>query len=141
MTTGSTRPTAIEPDDGEAIGPLAMIHKVRSVWANDGLSILEGVLGPRTLIPPHTHSREDECSYVLEGQLTFDVGGSVVTVGPGSYILKPRGVFHAFWNATEDPARVMEIHAPGTFDAFHGELATILSGHLAAEEQGPRSAS
>jgi uncharacterized cupin superfamily protein len=88
------------------------------------------------LIPPHTHSHEDECSYVLEGHRTFDVGGSVVTVGPGSYVVKPRGVFHAFWNATDEPARVMEIHAPGAFEAFYGELAQILSGQIAPEQQG-----
>jgi quercetin dioxygenase-like cupin family protein len=137
MATVGSWPAAIEPGDGEAIRPLAMVHKVRSAWANDGLSILEGVINPGSLIPPHTHSREDECTYVLEGQLTFDVGGRVVTLGPGSYVVKPRDVFHAFWNATDKPARVMEIHAPGTFDAFYGELAEILTRGLPPDQQGP----
>ena len=60
-----------------------MTHKVWSEWYAGGLSILEGVIHPGALIPPHTHTREDECMFVIEGELTFDVGGTVAGIGPG----------------------------------------------------------
>ena len=40
--------------------------------------IEEWMLPPGEMIPPHTHDREDECSYVLEGELRCYVGGEVV---------------------------------------------------------------
>ena len=56
-------------------------------------------------VPPHTHAREDECAYVLEGELTFDVGGEVVVASAGSFVLKPRGVYHALCNTGTVPNR------------------------------------
>jgi hypothetical protein len=44
-------------------------------------------------------------------------------------VVKPRGVAHAFWNAGADPARVLEIHLPATFDRFYDELAAIFAVH------------
>jgi quercetin dioxygenase-like cupin family protein len=65
------------------------------------------------MIPLHTHAREDECSYVLQGELTCYVGGEVVLTQNGSYVLKPRGVPHAFHNAGSETVRVIEILTPG----------------------------
>ena len=50
------------------------------------------------LIPPHTHTPEDECNFVLKGELTCDVGGQTVVASAGSYVLKPRNVSHALCN-------------------------------------------
>jgi uncharacterized cupin superfamily protein len=49
--------------------------------------------------PLHRHSREDEISHVLEGELTVQQDDRRDTAGVGGTIVKPRGVFHAFWNA------------------------------------------
>lgn len=129
-------PVVVQPGEGEAIPALGMTHKVWSEWYAGGLSILEGIIGPGSLIPPHTHANEDECTFVIEGELSFDVGGTVVMVGPGSYALKPRGVPHAFWNAGSEPARVMEIHSPGGFDRYYDELAELIVAPLSDAERG-----
>ena len=42
---------------------------------------------------------------------------------------KPRGVMHAFWNASERPARVIEMHAPATFDRYYDELGAMFGQH------------
>ena len=44
--------------------------------------------------PLHTHSREDEMVYVVEGEITAIVGDSQVDVGPGAFAALPRGVAH-----------------------------------------------
>ena len=136
MVEHSGAPVVVRPDDGEAVEPLGMTHKVWSNCYAGGLSIMEGVIHPGSLIPPHTHSNEDECSFVLEGELGFDVGGTVAVIGPGSYALKPRGVAHAFWNAGSAPARVMEIHSPGGFDRYYDELAELLTAPFDDEARG-----
>jgi hypothetical protein len=45
--------------------------------------------------PPHRHSREDETSIVLEGQIGFRSDDAEVVPGPSGYITKPRGQTHA----------------------------------------------
>jgi quercetin dioxygenase-like cupin family protein len=91
------------------------------------VAVVEHTLGPGLLgSPPHRHSREDETSYVLEGRLTVEVGGGVVTAGPGEIVVKPRGVFHAFWNEGDEPVRFLEVISPGGFEGYFRELREIL---------------
>ena len=77
--------------------------------------------------PPHTHEREDELSIVLEGEVGVQIGDEVYTAGPGTYVRKPRGVPHAFWNATERPARLIEIISPAGFEGYFREAAAVLA--------------
>lgn len=71
------------------------------------------------------HSREDEFSYVLQGHVGARVGDQEATAGPGSYILKPRGILHTFWNAGPEPARILEILSPAGFERFFAEMGTV----------------
>jgi uncharacterized cupin superfamily protein len=77
--------------------------------------------------PPYTHAYEDECSFVLEGELTCYVGGEVAVAPAGSYILKPRGVPHAFYNSGAQTVRIMEVLTPGGFDGYFDEYENIAS--------------
>ncbi len=63
---------------------------------------------------------------MLEGELTVRQGGEVVTAGPGEIIVKPRGIFHAFWNAGEEPLRLLEVISPGGFEDYFVELADLI---------------
>lgn len=91
-----------------------------------GFALLEHVLAPRALGGPmHRHSREDEYSYVLEGRLGAILGGDEVTVEVGSLLSKPRGQWHTFWNASDDPVRVLEIISPGGFERAFRELSAL----------------
>jgi len=40
-------------------------------------------------------------------------------------VLKPRGEWHTFWNAGEEPCRVLEIIAPAGFERFFSELVDL----------------
>jgi oxalate decarboxylase/phosphoglucose isomerase-like protein (cupin superfamily) len=72
---------------------------------------------------PHVHLHEDEYSYVLEGTIGARVGDHEVVAGPGSYVIKPRGLMHTFWNAGPGPARLLEVIAPAGFETYFIELA------------------
>jgi quercetin dioxygenase-like cupin family protein len=84
-------------------------------------AVLEFTLAPHRLVPPHTHVDEDELSYVLEGEVGFRVGDMITVASPGTYVQKPRGIPHTFWNPTDRTARVMELLLPGSAaEGFRG---------------------
>ena len=56
----------------------------------------------------------------------FEIGDEVLSAGPGQLVRKPRGVWHAFWNASDTPARVLEVIAPGGFEGYFAELGPLL---------------
>ena len=78
-------------------------------------------------MPPHRHTREDEYSIVVDGEIGFRSEDQEVVLGAGGYIAKPRGEMHAMWNAGAKPARMIEIISPAGFEDFFRELADILS--------------
>lgn len=86
-------------------------------------ALMEYAIPPRTLVAPlHTHSREDEYSYVLAGEIGAQIGEETRIAVAGELVGKPRGVPHALWNASDAPARVLELIVPGGFDHCLAEL-------------------
>ena len=83
-------------------------------------------MSPRALAAPlHRHTREDEYSYVLEGRVGALLGDEVLVAGPGDLIFKPRNQWHTFWNAGDEPARILEIISPAGFERFFDELVDL----------------
>jgi mannose-6-phosphate isomerase-like protein (cupin superfamily) len=122
--------TYMAPGAGDAvwIGGFGVIYKVPPAATPSAIAVVEHVLGPQQLgAPLHRHSREDEISYVLEGVLTVQQADQIETAGVGGTVVKPRGVFHAFWNAGQCPVRFLEVIAPGGFAQYFRELAPLVS--------------
>ncbi len=119
----SERSFLVRPDQEE--GPLRGIANLLRI---DGdrmagrVAVVEHPIAPGALVPPHTHTREDEVSYVVRGTIGARVGDEFITAPPGAYVLKPRGIPHAFWNAGPEPARIVEIIVPAGFERFFAEL-------------------
>ena len=109
-------------------GPFSAILLMASGASGGKLSLVEHPLAPRALgSPMHTHAREDEYSYILAGQIGAQVGGEVIFAGPGDVIAKPSGIPHAFWNAGDEPARVLEIIAPGGLEDYFASMGELLA--------------
>jgi mannose-6-phosphate isomerase-like protein (cupin superfamily) len=83
--------------------------------ATDGrFALIEHTIAPRALAAPlHVHEREDEYSYVLSGRMGAQIGDDVVEAGAGELVLKPRGIPHAFWNASAEETHVVVEVRPG----------------------------
>jgi len=73
--------------------------------------------------PYHTHQREDEAFYVLEGRMAFVCGDEWIVGGPGTYVFGPRGIAHGFTVVGEAPARMLILCSPGGFEQFVLELS------------------
>jgi quercetin dioxygenase-like cupin family protein len=123
----------VAPGEGAHLPVLDIAHKITADRSGGSLTVEEWGLPPGMMIPPHTHAHEDECNFVLEGELTCDVGGEIVVAPAGSYVLKPRGVPHALCNTSTEPVWVMEILTPGGFENYFDEYERIASKLAAGE--------
>ena len=130
MTIPTARTGVVGSDAAEPLlqGPLgALLLAGRDATAG-GPAFVVHDLAPRSLgSPVHTHRHEDEWSYVLTGEIGVQVGDLTTTARPGDLVLKPRGVPHAFWNATDEPARFLEVITPGGFEGYFAEIAEVLA--------------
>ncbi len=120
----------VGPTSGRVVSFLGnrAIFKVRGDQTSGAFSITETVLAPsRTLVPPHRHEKMAEVSYILEGMLGVMVAEEEFQAGPGSFVVRPKGVPHALWNMTDRPVRTLEISMPGGFDSWAEELARLVS--------------
>jgi quercetin dioxygenase-like cupin family protein len=62
--------------------------------------------------PPHVHSREEESFYILEGEITFQIGDQRLIAKAGTFANMPVGVWHSFRNETDKQARMIISVAP-----------------------------
>jgi quercetin dioxygenase-like cupin family protein len=71
--------------------------------------------------PPHIHRNEDETFYVLEGEMTFQLGDDMVVAGAGDFVNVPRDTVHCFRNDGSKPARIVLTFTPAGIEKFFEE--------------------
>jgi mannose-6-phosphate isomerase-like protein (cupin superfamily) len=107
---------------------LGTTYLMRGEDTEGRFALLEHQIPARRLAAPmHVHANEDEYSLVLTGRVGIQVGEEVAEAGPGELVFKPRGVPHAFWNAGDEEARLLELISPGGFEPYFEEMAPVLS--------------
>jgi quercetin dioxygenase-like cupin family protein len=137
LTMEATQARVLGPGDGRLgfLGSIGVRFMIDGAEADERFSLVEHPMSPRALAAPlHRHSREDEYSYVIEGRVGALLGDEVLVGGPGDLIFKPRDQWHTFWNAGDEPARILEIISPAGFERFFAELDD-LGGALEADPQ------
>jgi quercetin dioxygenase-like cupin family protein len=67
--------------------------------------------------PLHTHTREDETLYVLDGAITAYVGDERIEVEAGSYAALPKNVPHGL-RVRGDEVRLLDTAQPAGFEYF-----------------------
>src|SRR5438874_3878225 len=121
----------VGPTDGKLVHLRGMGARflVGSERTSGRVALVEHPIQPRRLASPiHTHHDEDEISYVVGGTIGAQIGDQIVTAGPGSLVFKPREIPHAFWNAGDVVATVLEVITPGGFEGYFAEMAEVLAG-------------
>jgi quercetin dioxygenase-like cupin family protein len=124
----ATAARVLGPKDGNAgfLGSIGVRFMIDGAESGGGFSLVEHPMSARALAAPlHRHTREDEYSYVIEGRVGALLGDDVVVGGPGDLIFKPRNQWHTFWNAGDEPARLLEIISPAGFEQFFAELVEL----------------
>jgi mannose-6-phosphate isomerase-like protein (cupin superfamily) len=84
------------------------------VFSNVECAVAPKVMGP----PPHKHKDLDELMYVVEGTANVMVEGEFIEVPAGAWHLRPRGLTHTFFNASDKPLRFFDMYFNQPFEEF-----------------------
>jgi quercetin dioxygenase-like cupin family protein len=126
----------IPPDGGDFLqrGPQGAVIKIDGSQTAGNLGVIEQPLEVGAMIRPHIHDH-DVWLQVLEGEVGVRVGNETVIAKPRSWVLKPRNIMHAMWNAGSAEARVMEAFTPAGFEEFMREVAQAKSMNDLTDER------
>jgi quercetin dioxygenase-like cupin family protein len=89
---------------------------LRTEATHDALSLVEVTVPAGWDGPPLHHHGFDEAFYVLDGELTFQLGDEVVARGSGELVFAPRDALHTLANLSDGPARYLLVCTPGGFE-------------------------
>ena len=130
------RPIAVGKDEGEARWWLGMLAIIKATAADTGgqMAIVEVTIPPGFAAPLHVHRREDEAFWLLEGDATFEVGGTTIEARAGDYLFGPRDIPHRFTVGSAG-CRMLFILTPGGFE----ELVIAMSEPAASRALPPPS--
>jgi quercetin dioxygenase-like cupin family protein len=98
---------------------------LRAEETGGALSAIE--LGGGGAPPLHRHDF-DETFYVLEGELTFQLGEERFVRGPGDVAFAARGVAHTYANLSGAPARALLVCTPAGFERYFARIAARIEG-------------
>lgn len=112
---------------------------VDGTQTNGRYAQVELMVQPGTEPPTHTHTREDETFYLLEGAIRFTIGEHVFTAHAGDYVLMPRNIPHSFKVMTPTAKAVMTIAPAGFEDYFRSPQLAVPAPSLTLPPapQGP----
>lgn len=95
---------------------------------NRGLGVFELKVPPGSNVPPpHSHTNNEECVYVLEGTLRYSVNEESRDLKPGEWMSTPRGSVHHFSNPNAETARALIILTPDIGEQFFRETGAIVN--------------
>lgn len=118
----------IRAGEGEVLGPPGGCRDrflVDSPAWEGRLGVVEHLLAPHSIAAPmHLHTREDEFSLILQGRVWYVAAGAEHVAETGDFVYKPRGEWHTFFNAADEPARVLEIITPGGLEQAFRQIDT-----------------
>ena len=113
-------------------GDTSSLGGVRDRFMIDGadtggrFALVEHLFEPRALAAPmHRHHDEDEYTYVLTGRIGAVIEGREVEAGAGDLLFKPRGQWHTFWNAGDEPASCLELISPAGLEELVRSFAAL----------------
>lgn len=123
-------PRIVSAGEGELLAVVGDAYRLLARGEDTGgaYALLEAVVPPGSPgPPPHTHTREEEGFYILDGRITVTIDGRDSVAAPGAFVLLPRHIPHKFRNDGDVPARMLITISPAGFERFFREVGKALS--------------
>lgn len=127
MNNPST-PVIRKPTQGRTVAVVGDVYRFLATGedTNGKYALWETIVPPGGGPPPHVHSREEEGFYVLEGEITFTIGGERLVVTGGMFANMPVGTPHSFKNESSQPAKMLISVAPAGLEQMFFEVGVPL---------------
>jgi quercetin dioxygenase-like cupin family protein len=123
------QPTLRTPAEGRTIAVVGDIYRFLATGedTHGKYALWEAIVPPGGGPPPHVHSREEEGFYVLEGEITFQIGDKRIVATAGMFANMPVGTPHSFKNASGRPAKMLISVAPAGLEQMFFEVGVPLA--------------
>ena len=123
MKTGDS-PSAQEPI---LVGHMSIRYLIDGS-ATGGMGVFELAVPPNSNVPPpHSHTGNEECVYVLEGVLRYAVDDVTRDLRPGDWMVTPRGSVHRFSNPHNELARALIVLMPDIGAQYFRDVAAVVN--------------
>jgi quercetin dioxygenase-like cupin family protein len=117
-------PKFVDRDEGPAWWVAGSLMQLKATGddTHDGLTLIEQTCPPGLDSPAHVHPDEEQCLYMLDGAIEVTCGDVTRAIGPGAFVVMPRGVPHSFVVTGEHGARFLSITTPSGFERLVHEI-------------------
>ena len=123
MTVGDAEST----QDPIVVGRMSIRYLIDGT-ATGGMGVFELSVPPNSNVPPpHSHTRNEECVYVLEGTLRYSVDGVERDLCSGEWMFTPRGSVHHFSNPHSEAARALIVLTPDIGAQYFRDVGSIVN--------------
>lgn len=117
---------AVPAAGGRAIGKEGQwIIKLSTLESGGRVSVIDAVIPPGLIIPPHAQDGYDDVTRVVKGNMVMEIGGEIFKASEGTVVFRPRGVMHAAWNPGPGVARISSVVWPAGIEAHLEALARL----------------
>ena len=116
------------PAEGRTIAVVGDVYRFLATGedTNGKYAMWEAIVPPGGGPPPHVHGREEEGFYILEGEITFQIGDERVVARAGMFANMPVGTPHSFKNESNQPAKMLISVAPAGLEEMFFEFGVPL---------------
>ncbi len=123
MNNPST-PVIRKPTQGRTVAVVGDVYRFLATGedTNGNYALWEAIVPPGGGPPPHVHSREEEGFYILEGEITLQVGDKRLVAMAGMFVNMPVGTPHSFKNEGSRPAKMLITVAPAGLEKMFFEV-------------------
>jgi quercetin dioxygenase-like cupin family protein len=122
-----TSPVAESSTESISVGQLTIRYLIDGTDSG-GMGVFELTVPANSNVPPpHSHSNNEECVYVLEGVLRYSVDGIVRDLSPGEWMFTRRGSVHHFSNPHDRKARALMVLTPDIGAQYFRDVGRVVN--------------
>src|ERR1043166_6126129 len=127
MSRTERRLRILQPDEGSHFNVMGatMTYKVTADDTAGAYSLAVETTPPHSGLPLHTHHREDEAMYVLEGEYEIQCGEQIIRATPGVFVFLPRDTPNGYRNIGNTPGKFLFITSPAGFEQLIAETSAL----------------
>lgn len=118
-------PAPLMREDVIKVGQLEIRYLIDGT-SHAGMGVFELTVPPGSNVPPpHSHTNNEECVYVLEGTLRYSVDGETRDLRAGDWMRTPKGSVHGFSNPHDARARALIVLSPDIGAEYFRDVASV----------------